>query len=83
MTRTEDTERVGICETEGFKCIRKGPVPKQVQCIFAINTLKRIGIYTFEGGGKENLHFNYRNKFTPTLHFRWPNLWTVKWRMDR
>ncbi len=48
MTRTEETKRVGICETEVFKCIRKGPFPKQVQCNFAINTLKWIGIYTVQ-----------------------------------
>lgn len=48
MTRTEETKIVGICETEVFKCIRKGPFPKQVQCIFAINTLKWIGIYTVQ-----------------------------------
>lgn len=41
MTRTEETLRVGICEAEA-----KGPFPKQVRRVFAINTLKRIGIYT-------------------------------------
>lgn len=57
-----------------------GSIPKTSSVYFCDQYLEMDpNIYnTFGGGGKENLHFNYRNKFTPTLCLRCPNHWTVK-----